>query len=82
MKQHYAVAGMTCDHCVSAVTQELSSIDGVQGVEVVLVPGGTSSVEVTAESPVPDTRVGEAVAEAGYEVVAVGNAPADQSGAS
>ena len=40
------VSGMTCGHCVSAVTEELSSIAGVSSVAVELVPGEVSVVTV------------------------------------
>jgi len=62
------VTGMTCGHCVTAVTQELSALDGVQGVSVELVVGGTSSVVVTSQAPLPTTAVRSAVDEAGYEL--------------
>ena len=26
----YVVTGMTCDHCVHAVTEEVSAVDGVE----------------------------------------------------
>lgn len=38
----FNVQGMTCGHCVSAVTQELSAIDGVESVDIDLVAGGDS----------------------------------------
>ncbi|WJY01726.1 heavy-metal-associated domain-containing protein [Curtobacterium sp. 458] len=63
------VTGMTCEHCVMSVTEELSEVDGVQGVEVDLVPGGSSTVTVTSDAPVDDDVLCSAVAEAGYEVV-------------
>ncbi|MFJ4296079.1 heavy-metal-associated domain-containing protein [Curtobacterium sp. NPDC089689] len=63
------VTGMTCEHCVMSVTEELSEVDGVQGVEVDLVPGGSSTVTVTSDAPVDDDVLRSAVAEAGYEVV-------------
>jgi copper chaperone CopZ len=62
------VIGMTCGHCVSAVTQELSSLDGVRGVDVDLVAGGTSSVTVTSDAPLETDSVRAAVDEAGYEL--------------
>ena len=61
----YTVAGMTCGHCVSAVTEEVSTVPGVTGVEVDLASGGLT---VTSEAPVDDTAVRAAVEEAGYEV--------------
>jgi copper chaperone CopZ len=63
------VAGMTCGHCVSAVTEELTALDGVQDVRVDLVAGGTSTVEVTSAAPLPAEQVRAAVDEAGYAVV-------------
>ena len=63
------VAGMTCGHCVSAVTEELTQLPGVTDVQVDLVAGGTSPVTVTSEQPLDDTAVAAAVDEAGYELV-------------
>jgi copper chaperone CopZ len=62
------VTGMTCEHCVKAVTEELSALDGVQGVDVDLVAGGTSSVTVRSATPLSDDAVRAAVDEAGYEL--------------
>jgi copper chaperone len=62
------VTGMTCGHCVKAVTEELSGLDGVQEVTVDLVVGGTSSVVVTSQAPLPGDAVRAAVDEAGYEL--------------
>jgi len=61
----YTVAGMTCDHCVRAVTEELRSLDGVTQVSVDLHPGGASHVTVDAEREVADAEVAEALDEAG-----------------
>ena len=41
----YAVTGMTCEHCVRAVTSELGALPGVQAVQVELVPGGSSPAD-------------------------------------
>ena len=65
----YAVSGMTCEHCVRAVTEELSALPGVAGVAVELVPGGSSRVTVTAAAPLAPEDVRAAVDEAGYELV-------------
>ena len=62
----YAVDGMTCGHCVSAVTEEISRLPGVQQVSVDLVEGGTSAVHVTSEGPLDQAQVADAVDEAGY----------------
>lgn len=63
------VTGMTCGHCVSAVTEELSALPGVTDVSVDLVAGGTSPVTVTHTEPLDDAAVAGAVDEAGYELV-------------
>ncbi len=64
----YTVTGMTCGHCVAAVTTELSAVPGVRDVQVDLVPGGESNVTVTSEAPLDRNQVGAAVEEAGYEL--------------
>ena len=46
----YAVTGMTCEHCVRAVTGELTRLAGVSEVNVGLVPGGESAVTVTSHA--------------------------------
>ncbi len=58
----YTVSGMTCGHCVKAVTEEVSAIDGVTGVSVDLESG---AMKVTATKPIDFDRIVEAVAEAG-----------------
>lgn len=63
------VEGMTCEHCVMSVTEELTELEGVSDVAVALVPGGASSVTVTSDAPVDPEALRGAVAEAGYEVV-------------
>ena len=61
----YAVTGMTCGHCVHAVTGELSGLEGVSKVDVDLVPGGQSRVTVTSEAGLPEDGVAAALDEAG-----------------
>ena len=63
--QTFSVTGMTCGHCVHAVTSELKGLDGVKDVAVDLVVGGTSTVTVQADEPVTDAQVAEALDEAG-----------------
>jgi copper chaperone len=62
----YRVTGMTCGHCVSAVTEELTALDGVTSVSIDLVAGGTSDVTVEGSAPLDTATVAEAVDEAGY----------------
>lgn len=66
--QTYSVTGMTCQHCVAAVTEELTAIDGVSSVSIDLVPDGVSTVAVTSESALEIEQVRAAVDEAGYEL--------------
>ena len=66
----YRVTGMTCGHCVRAVSAELTGLGGVTGVSVDLVPGGTSAVTVTSEAPLAGQAVAAALDEAGdYRLV-------------
>ena len=62
----YAVQGMTCDHCVLSVREEVSEVGGVSAVDVELASG---RLTVTGRQ-VSDDAVRLAVAEAGYEVAA------------
>jgi len=64
----YDVQGMTCGHCVSAVTEELTALSGVTAVDVDLDAAGTSKVTVTSEQPLDDDAVRAAVDEAGYQL--------------
>jgi copper ion binding protein len=64
--QTYEVKGMTCGHCVSAVSTEIGKLDGVTAVDVDLDSG---RVTVTSDADVDPGAVREAVDEAGYELV-------------
>lgn len=66
--QEIFVTGMTCAHCVTAVTQELTAIDGVTDVSVDLQVGGTSRVTFRAASPVGPQAIAAAIDEAGYSL--------------
>ncbi len=65
----YTVVGMTCGHCVAAVTEEVSQVPGVTDVAVDL---GTGGLTVTSDAPVDDAAVRAAVQEAGYDVAGAG----------
>ena len=67
--QRFQVTGMTCAHCVGAVTDELSRLSGVNEVRIELVSGGVSVVTVDASAPLEAAVVRAAVDEAGYELV-------------
>ena len=69
----YTVVGMTCGHCVSSVTEEVTQVPGVTGVDVDLATGGLT---VTSDATVDDAAVRAAVEEAGYEVEAPVEQPA------
>ncbi|KQQ50199.1 heavy-metal-associated domain-containing protein [Plantibacter sp. Leaf314] len=62
----YRVDGMTCAHCVSAVTSELSALSGVDEVVVDLEAG---SVTVAGTSSSDEAAIGAGVQEAGYTLV-------------
>jgi copper chaperone CopZ len=66
--EQYLVAGMTCSHCVHAVTEEISAIDGVESVDVDLHEGGVSRVDVVSSRPLASTDVEAAILEAGYSL--------------
>lgn len=68
MKTYY-VEGMTCSHCVVAVSEELGALPGVNEVRVDLVAGGNSVVHVASENELDPSAVAEAVDEAGYRLV-------------
>ena len=61
----FTVSGMTCGHCVSAVTEEVTAVPGVTGVDVDLASG---RLTVTSDAPVDESAVRAAVDEAGYEL--------------
>lgn len=63
------VDGMTCGHCVNAVTEEISKISGVTEVNVDLHAGEISPVTITAGSEISDADIAAAVEEAGYSIV-------------
>ena len=69
MRKHYQVAGMTCSHCVASVSEELSSIVGIDRVDVRLSPGGVSAAMVTTSTPIAVDYVCAAVLGAGYALV-------------
>jgi copper chaperone len=61
----YQVTGMTCEHCVHAVTGELENLGGVSGVRVDLNPGGETAVTVSSDEPLAAEAVAAALDEAG-----------------
>jgi copper chaperone len=63
-RREYQVEGMTCEHCVAAVTREVNAVPGVHEVDVDLSSG---LLRVTGEG-VSDAAVREGVEEAGYSL--------------
>lgn len=61
----YRVTGMTCGHCVSAVSREVGALDVVTDVQVDL---GSGDVTVQSTRPLTDAEIGAALDEAGYEL--------------
>ena len=62
MKTDYAVAGMTCGHCASHVTEEIQTIAGVTSVDVDWESG---RMVIESDEKIPFDAVVAAVAEAG-----------------
>ena len=61
--QTWTVTGMTCGHCAASVTEEISELEGVDSVDVVV---ETGAVTVTSSAPLDPAAVQAAVEEAGY----------------
>jgi copper chaperone CopZ len=62
----YSVAGMSCGHCESAITKEVTAIPGVTSVTAV---AQTGLLTIASDKPLDDDAVRAAVDEAGYELV-------------
>jgi copper chaperone len=62
----YTVTGMTCGHCVQAVTSEVSALPHVTEVAIDL-PAG--AVTVTSSTPLDFDAIRDAIDEAGYDLV-------------
>jgi copper chaperone len=60
------VKGMSCQHCVMAVTKALGALEGIKNVQVDLKSGLATYEEV---KPVDPQKIAEAIKKAGYEVV-------------
>jgi copper chaperone len=67
MTTTYSVTGMSCQHCVAAVRDEVGKVDGVTSVAVDLASG---AVTIESDAPVDPAAVTAAIEEAGYEVAA------------
>lgn len=65
--EQFRVPGVSCQHCVHSVTQEVSAVNGVQRVEVDL---NTKTVTVEHAENVSTESIVAAIQEAGYDEVA------------
>jgi copper chaperone len=61
----FKVEGMSCEHCVNAITGEVNKLSGI---EQVIVDLKANTVTITAD-PVDRSAVEAAIDEAGYTVV-------------
>ena len=66
----FQVPGMTCDHCVRAVQEEVGGVAGVVSVEVDL--ASKDVVVKTDGTTVPQKALADAVLEAGFEPAGLG----------
>lgn len=67
MKKRLLIEGMSCQHCVNAITEELTNI-GVNDVQVDL---PTGIVYIDFDMDLTDTALHEAVTEAGFTLTSV-----------
>ena len=65
MTKKIGIEGMSCGHCVKAVTNALEEIDGISGVQVSL---EDKCATFEADESVTDDQIREVIAEEGYEV--------------
>lgn len=68
MLKEFTVPSMSCQHCVNAITKEVSQLDGVQNVNIDL---NTKRVKVQTSEQVSTDEVVNAIKEAGYDDVTV-----------
>lgn len=67
MEKIISIEGMSCEHCVKAVTNALKEVDGVEDVSVSL---EAKNAVVKGEN-LDENKLKEAVEEAGYDVVSI-----------
>lgn len=61
-----SVEGMTCQHCVRSLTEEVSALAGVEALSVDLVAEGSSTLSVTCVEGLGPEAIAKAVVAAGY----------------
>jgi copper chaperone len=59
------IKGMSCQHCVMAVTKALNSIEGIKNIRIDLQKG---EAEYEADKPIDTELIRESISKAGYEV--------------
>jgi copper chaperone CopZ len=62
----YSVPGMSCDHCRSAITAEVTAVAGVDAIDVDL---GAKLVRISGRA-LDDRALVAAIDDAGYDAVA------------
>jgi copper chaperone len=62
------IEGMTCGHCATSVTKELTKIDGASEIKV---DPDTGTAHLLVNDDVDNSLIGDAVAEAGYKLVSI-----------
>lgn len=65
MTNNFSITGLTCQHCVNAVREEVTALAGVQAADVQLVAGGVSALTVEADRELTTLEVAAALDEAG-----------------
>ncbi len=70
MVKEFTVPAISCGHCVKAITEEVSSLQGVKNVDVDLT---TKHVKVEADDQVSTEAIVGAINEAGYDEVSILN---------
>jgi len=63
MEQQFTVSGMSCGHCVRAVTEAVKEVDPAAGVQ-----GNLGHKSVVVQSAVDRAKLGGAITAAGYEI--------------
>lgn len=68
VKKTIEVHGMSCGHCEGRVKKELEAVSGVESAEA---SAAEKSVAITLSENVEDTKLKDAIEEAGYKFVKV-----------
>lgn len=65
------VPGMTCGHCIAAVTKEVEAVAGVKHLSIELHKGAESEVSILSDAPISNDVLTEAIDEAGFDVASI-----------